>query len=173
MDDGELLIAEASLWIGGEPKFAFGKLEHLLTLPGGALGVEKLKAKIHNLMSVLSNHAICQEWLEQGRNSILLVPQSAKWQNISEWLEPEEVRALLLQLDRCFRVMVFLDAATGLRRCEFLALNWDDVEFDNLQINVRRSIYWNIEIHIHPTFPDITPRVGRRSAILRPAGMAV
>jgi integrase len=95
-------------------------------------------------MSVLFNHAIRQEWLEQGRNPILLVRQSAKRQRIPAWLEPEELRALLSQLDWCFRVMVFLVAATGLRRSELLALKWCDVEFDHLQIRVQRSIYMNV-----------------------------
>jgi len=52
--------------------------------------------------------------------------------------------ALLSQLDKRFRVMVFLDAATGLRRSEFLALKWGDIDFGNLQINVRHSIYLNV-----------------------------
>jgi integrase len=102
------------------------------------------KAKIRSLMSVLFNHAIRHEWLEQGKNPILLVRQSAKRQRIPEWLEPEELSALLSQLDRCFRVMVFLDAATGLRRSELLALKWRDIEFENLQIIVQRSIYGNV-----------------------------
>jgi integrase len=102
------------------------------------------KAKIRSLMSVLFNHAIRHEWLEQGRNPILLVRQSAKRQRIPEWLEPEELSALLSQLDRCFRVMVFLDAATGLRRSELLALKWGDIEFENQQITVQRSIYRNV-----------------------------
>ena len=36
------------------------------------------KAKIRNLFSVLFNHAIRYEWLEQGRNPITLVRQSAQ-----------------------------------------------------------------------------------------------
>jgi len=102
------------------------------------------KAKIRSLMSVLFNHAIRHEWLEQGRNPILLVRQSSKRQRIPEWLEPEELSALLSQLDRCFRVMVFLDAATGLRRSELLALKWGGIEFEHQQIKVRRSIYRNV-----------------------------
>jgi integrase len=102
------------------------------------------KAKIRNVMSVLFNHAIRHEWLEQGRNPILLVRQSTKRQKLPEWLEADELRALLSQLDRCFRVMVFLDAATGLRRSELLALMWGDVDFDDLQIRVQRSIYRNV-----------------------------
>ena len=95
-------------------------------------------------MSVLFNHAIRHEWLEQGRNPILLVRQSAKRQRIPEWLEPEELSALLSRLDRCFRVMAFLDAATGLRRSELLALKWGDIEFESQQIKVQRSIYRNV-----------------------------
>jgi len=72
------------------------------------------------------------------------VRQSAKRQKIPEYLEAEELRLLLSHLDGCFHVMVFLDAATGLRRSEFLALKWEDIDFDCLQINVRRSIYLNV-----------------------------
>src|SRR5260370_36770443 len=118
-------------------------LRRLLRVDGRPLA-NSTKAKIRNLMSVLLNHAIRHEWLEQGKNPILLVRQSAKRQRIPEWLEPEELSALLSQLDRCFRVMVFLDAATGLRRSELLALKWRDIEFENLQIIVQRSIYGNV-----------------------------
>jgi len=40
--------------------------------------------------------------------------------------------------------MVFLDVAPALRRSELLALKWEDIDFDCLQINVRRSIYLNV-----------------------------
>jgi hypothetical protein len=86
-------------------------LRRLLRVDGTPLA-NATKAKVRNLMSVLFNHAIRHEWLEQGKNPILLVCQSAKRQRIPEWVEPEELSALLSQLDRCFRVMVFLDAAT-------------------------------------------------------------
>jgi integrase len=118
-------------------------LRQLVRVDGSRLA-PSTKAKIRNVMSVLFNHAIRQEWLEQGRNPILLVRQSAKRQTVPEYLDPEELRALLVQLDRRFRAMVFLDAATGLRRSELLALKWQDVDFDNLQINVQRSIYMNL-----------------------------
>jgi integrase len=118
-------------------------LRQLMRADGSPLA-PPTKTKMRNLMSVLFNHAIRYEWLEQGRNPILLVRQSAKRQKIPEYLEPEELRALLSQLDRCFRVMVFLDAACGLRRSELLALKWSDIDFDELQVNVRRSIYMNV-----------------------------
>jgi hypothetical protein len=43
------------------------------------------KAKIRNLMSVLFNHAIRQEWLEQGRNPILLVRQTSGKESPRGW----------------------------------------------------------------------------------------
>ncbi len=117
---------------------------HQLQRGDGSPMAPSTKAKIRNLMSVLFNHAIRYEWLEQGRNPILLVRQSAKRQKIPEYLDAEELRALLPQLERRFRVMVFLDAVTGLRRSEFLALKWRNIDFGDLQINVRHSIYLNV-----------------------------
>ncbi len=99
------------------------------------------KAKIRNLFSVLFNHAIRYEWLEQGRNPITLVRQSTKRKSTPEVLEPNEIQGLLLQLDSCFRLMVMLDVTTGLRRSELFALKWLDVDFSNLTIDVQRSIY--------------------------------
>ena len=113
-------------------------LRQLRRTDGGPLA-PSTKAKIRNVMSVVFNHAIRYEWLEQGKNPILLVRQGAKRQSIPVYLEPEELRSLLSQLDHCFRVMVLLDAATGLRRSELLALKWEDVDFERWQINVRRS----------------------------------
>jgi len=99
------------------------------------------KLKIRNLMSVVFNHAIRYEWLEQGKNPITFVRQSAQRKKIPEVLEPAEVQNLLSQLDSCFRVMVLLDVTTGLRRSELFALKWLDINFSNLTMNVARSIY--------------------------------
>ena len=99
------------------------------------------KAKIRSLFSVLFNHAIRYEWLEQGRNPITLVRQSAMRQISPELLDPNEIQSLLLQLDSCFPLMVMLDVTTGLRRSELFALKWLDVDFSNLTIDVQRSVY--------------------------------
>ena len=99
------------------------------------------KAKIRSLFSVLFNHAIRYEWLDQGRNPITLVRQSAKRKRTPEVLEPCEIQNLLLELKSCFRLMVMLDVTTGLRRSELFALKWRDVDFTNLRLDVLRSIY--------------------------------
>jgi integrase len=107
----------------------------------GAPLANATRAKIRSLMSVLFNHAIRYEWLEQGKNPITLVRQGAKRKNIPTVLEPPEIQSLLLQLGSCFRLMILLDATTGLRRSELFALKWSDMDFSNLELNVTRSIY--------------------------------
>jgi integrase len=37
-----------------------------------------------------------------------------------------------------------LDAGTGLRVSELLALRWRDVDFENLELNVTRSIWHQV-----------------------------
>ena len=107
----------------------------------GSLLADTTKAKIRSLFSVLFNHAIRYEWLDQGRNPITLVRQSAKRKRTPEVLEPCEIQNLLLELKSCFRLMVMLDVTTGLRRSELFALKWRDVDFSNLRLDVLRSIY--------------------------------
>lgn len=102
------------------------------------------KAKIRNLMSVLFNHAIRYEWLEQGKNPIRLVRQSAMRQLTPEVLEAHEIQGLLAQLESPFQIMVLLDVTTGLRRSELFALKWSDVDFMNLTIDIKRSIFEGI-----------------------------
>jgi len=56
-------------------------------------------------------------------------------------LEPIEIQNLLDGLESPFRLMVLLDATTGLHRSELLGLKWCDIDFSNLTINISRSIY--------------------------------
>jgi integrase len=96
------------------------------------------KAKIRNIMSAVFNHAVRHEWLD--KNPITLVRQSAKRESIPEILNVEEIRALLAELELRDRTLVLLDAGTGLRVGELLGLKWQDVDFENLELHVRRSV---------------------------------
>jgi integrase len=107
----------------------------------GAPLADATKAKIRNILSVLFNHAIRCEWLDQGRNPITLVRQSAKRMKDPEVLEPEEIQGILAQTEPSARLMVLLAITTGLRRSELFALKWSDVDFFEMQISIRRSIY--------------------------------
>jgi integrase len=107
----------------------------------GRLLANATKAKIRSVMSVLFNHAIRCEWLEQGKNPILFVRQSAKRKGTPTVLEIKEIQALLSQLKNHYRLMVMLAVTTGLRRSELFALKWCDVNFSGLEISVCRSVY--------------------------------
>jgi site-specific recombinase XerD len=70
-----------------------------LKAAGGTPLADATKAKIRNIFSVLFNHAIRCEWLDQGRNPITLVRQSAKRMKDPEVLEPEEIQGILAQME--------------------------------------------------------------------------
>lgn len=100
------------------------------------------KAKIRNIMSAIFHHAMRYEWVD--RNPIKLVRQSAKREKVPEVLELFELQLLLSKLFVRERTLALLDAATGLRVSELLALRWSDVDFENLELNVTRSIWHQV-----------------------------
>jgi len=100
------------------------------------------RAKIRNIMSAIFHHAMRYEWFD--RNPIKLVRQSAKREKVPEVLELFELQLLLSKLFVRERTLALLDAATGLRVSELLALRWSDVDFENLELNVTRSIWHQV-----------------------------
>jgi integrase len=112
-----------------------------LRLNNGNAMASGTKAKIRNLLSVIFNHAIRYEWLEQGKNPITFVRQPSTRQKMPTVLEPAEVCELLKQLESPFRLLVLLDVTTGLRRSELFALKWSDFDLPTLRININRSIF--------------------------------
>ncbi len=100
------------------------------------------KAKIRNIMSAIFHHAMRYEWVD--RNPIKLVRQSAKRERTPDVLELAELQLLLSKLSVRERTLALLDAATGLRVSELLALRWSDVDFENLELRVTRSIWHQV-----------------------------
>jgi integrase len=102
------------------------------------------KAKIRNLMSVLYNHAIRWGFIESNPISGPVkgsgVRQGSKREKVPDILEVEEIQNIVAELALRERVLVFLDMASGLRRGELAGLKWFDIDFDQLDANVQRSI---------------------------------
>jgi integrase len=94
-------------------------------------------------MSTLFSHAIRHEWA--ARNPITAVRTSAKRLRTPDILTAEEFQALLLELSQRERLMVLLDAITGLRRGELIALRWRDIDLVLKQANVTHSVWRNVE----------------------------
>jgi len=95
-------------------------------------------AKIRNLMSVLFNHARRYELFDS--NPIQLVRQSGKRRGVPCILQENEIRQILEAVDSLTHILIFTVATTGLRQSELFGLRWSDIDFDNGQINVARSV---------------------------------
>jgi len=96
------------------------------------------KAKIRNIMSGLFSHAIRYEMAD--RNPIAAVRQSGKRERVPLFLEVEELHRLLGELALRERAMIVCDALTGMRRSELMGLQWHDLDFIGLRINIVRSV---------------------------------
>lgn len=99
-------------------------------------------AKIRNRMSTVFNHGIRHEiWI---RNPIRLVRQSAKRKRIPIVLSVHEVQRLIGSLALRERTLVLVDVGTGLRMSELFALQWSDINFDDNEISVTRSMVMQV-----------------------------
>ena len=129
------------------PRWKDHRLEQIkpVTVEEWLDGIKRAKAtraKIRNLMSALFHHAMRYEWID--RNPIKLVRQSSKRERIPAVLELKELQLLLTKLSTRERTLVLLAAATGLRVSELLGLRWQDVDFENLELSVTRSIWHQV-----------------------------
>jgi integrase len=102
------------------------------------------KVKIRNIMSALFSHAV--RWEFTDRNPITGpyrkqgVRQSSKREKIPSVLTVEQIQKLLSLLKTREKVIVLLAATTGLRISELMALQWQDINWKALELNVTRSI---------------------------------
>jgi integrase len=96
------------------------------------------KCKIRNLMSGIFSHAIRYELAD--RNPITAVRQSGKREKVPVLLEVAELHRLFDELSLRERAMLVCDALTGIRRSELMGLQWSDLDFIELRINIVRSV---------------------------------
>ena len=75
-----------------------------------------------------------------SENPIHLVRQSAKRRRVPHILHIDEIKRLLNSVASLPRLLIFLDVTTGLRQSELSGLRWSDLDFDNGEINVVRSV---------------------------------
>jgi hypothetical protein len=89
------------------------------------------KAKIRNIMSAVSRHAIRYGFLQahEGSNPIYYVRQTAETATVPTILTKEVVWNIIARLREPARTMAFLAAFTGLRISELLGLKWADIDF--------------------------------------------
>lgn len=102
------------------------------------------KAKIRKIMGVLFNHAMRWEFTDRNPIKGLTrgagVRQSSKRVSVPDILEISEMQDILERLLPRDRTLALLSMVTGLRRGELDGLKWQDVDFQQLQIDVQRSV---------------------------------
>lgn len=98
----------------------------------------QVKAHVRGLMHTLFQ--VGMRWDLLDKNPVSLVRQSRKRLKKPRTLTPSEFKALHSQLDEPYKTMVLTTACLGLRVCELLGLQWDDIDFENLTVSVRRSL---------------------------------
>lgn len=98
----------------------------------------KTKAHIRNAFHLLYQWA--RRWKMIDQNPIELVRQSNKRLKAPRVLTSKEFKALLGELAEPYKTMVMVSGCLGLRASEVMGLKWGDVDWENLQVFVRRSV---------------------------------
>lgn len=78
-------------------------------------------------------------------------------------LKPDEIQSILHSLEGVDRVAIAAAIATGMRRGEQFGLDWENVDFENNIIRIRRALYWKLgKYHEHregePKYTFVTPK---------------
>ena len=120
---------------------------------------------VHQLRSILSKvFSTAQRWeyLERNPTRQVQVPSLVNTREKTT-LTPEQVRALLGELEEPYRTMVLLAVLSGLRRGEIFGLRWKYVDFEEGSVTVAECSYEG-----HASAPK-TRASRRRAFVDRPA----
>jgi integrase len=72
------------------------------------------------------------------------VRQSGKRQKVPVLLDVVELHRLFDELELREGAMIVCDALTGMRRSELMGLQWCDLDFFDLRINIARSVVYQV-----------------------------
>jgi len=98
----------------------------------------KTKVNLRSLFHLIYEHA--RSWELTDRNPIDLVRQRGGRRCIPRVLTSGEIRLLLAQLIEPCRTMVLVAACLGLRASEIMGLQWQDFNWEDLTVFIRRGV---------------------------------
>jgi integrase len=98
----------------------------------------KTKVNLRSLFHLVYEHA--RRWELTDRNPIDLVRQRGGRRCIPRVLTPGEIRLLLAQLVEPYHTMVRVAACLGLRASEIMGLQWQDFNWEDLTVLIRRGV---------------------------------
>lgn len=102
----------------------------------------KSRAHLKNQMRLLFSCAMRWELIELGENpmSLVRVPGSSKRLREPNILTIEQFHEVLTLIKEPYRTMCIVAACLGLRISEVLGLQWNDFDFDNRHVQIRRAV---------------------------------
>ncbi len=95
---------------------------------------------LRNVLSRILRTAIEWSYLEENPVAKVKLPPKPL-QAPAQFLLPQQVQQLLVEIPEPYRSMVLLAVLTGLRRGELFALRWGAVDLDRGVLQVRESVY--------------------------------
>jgi integrase len=115
------------------------KCEKLWTLPLRAR-VLTTSQLIDNTWKSYATKMGYENYLKRLRIRSTSCAKVAKRRRMPHILHVDEIKRLLNNVASLPRLLIFLDVTTGLRQSELFGLRWSDLDFDNGEINVVRSV---------------------------------
>jgi integrase len=93
------------------------------------------------LLGKILEQAVNEDYLRRSPMKAVELPKIDKEQK-GRTLKPDEIRSILKACDGDIHTMVATAIATGMRRSEQFALDWENVDWEKNTISVRRALYW-------------------------------
>lgn len=93
------------------------------------------------LLGKVLSKAVAENYLKHSPMVGVDLPAKRKEQK-GRSLKPDEIQSILKACDCNTRAMIATAIATGMRRGEQFGLEWEDIDFENGQIHVRRELFW-------------------------------
>lgn len=105
---------------------------------------DKTIYRIYKVMKNMFNRAIDWGYISNNPiNKVKIKKTKSKETVIYSYEELIEILSLLKKEDIVFNAIFSLIITTGIRKCELLGLNVEDVNFENGSISINKNVNWN------------------------------
>jgi integrase len=142
----------------------------LLQKPANRCNYPASAKTVRNILTLLGkifSKAVSENYLKISPMAGIEQPKINKEQK-GRALKPDEIQSILKACDEDMHTMIAAAITTGMRRGEQFALDWEDIDFDNDIIRVRRSLFWKFgKYHEkkdgNPNYTFIPPKPAKSS----------
>lgn len=101
---------------------------------------------IRSLYRMIFDYAIAQGYVKFNPVTSIKLPKGLK-KGKRTGPTKEQMNVILTSLDKPFGLFAYFLLCTGLRKSEALALDWNDIDFDNMTIHITKSLDYTDTVH--------------------------